>query len=47
MKVEQIIIAPADIELSNKLQDEMVALSGELQKSWVCRIAGSQFALAI
>jgi seryl-tRNA synthetase len=32
MKVEQIIIAPADIELSNKLQDEMVALSGELHE---------------
>jgi seryl-tRNA synthetase len=32
MKVEQVIIAPADIELSNKLQDEMVALSGELHE---------------
>lgn len=32
MKVEQVIIAPADIGLSNKLQDEMVALSGELHK---------------
>jgi seryl-tRNA synthetase len=32
MKVEQVVIAPADIELSNKLQDEMVSLSGELHE---------------
>jgi seryl-tRNA synthetase len=32
MKVEQVIIAPADIELTTKLQDEMVAISGELHE---------------
>ena len=32
MKVEQVIIAPADIELTTKLQDEMVAISGEMHK---------------
>lgn len=30
MKVEQVILAPADIELANKLQDEMLALSEEM-----------------
>jgi seryl-tRNA synthetase len=32
MKVEQIILAPADIKLSIKLQDEMLAISGELHE---------------
>lgn len=30
MKVEQVVLCPADIELSNKIQDEMVALSEEM-----------------
>lgn len=30
MKVEQVILAPADIELANKLQDEMLAISEEM-----------------
>lgn len=32
MKVEQVVIAPADIEATTKLQDEMVAISGELHE---------------
>ncbi len=32
MKVEQVILAPADVELTTKLQDEMVAISGELHE---------------
>ncbi len=31
-KVEQVVLAPADIEAANKLQDEMVAISGELHQ---------------
>ncbi len=30
MKVEQVVLAPADLELANKLQDEMVAISEEM-----------------
>ena len=32
MKVEQVVIAPADVELTTKLQDEMVAISGEMHE---------------
>ena len=32
MKVEQVIFAPVDIELANKLQDEMVGISRELHE---------------
>ena len=32
MKVEQVILAPADAELTNKLQDEMLAISGEMHE---------------
>jgi seryl-tRNA synthetase len=32
MKVEQVVLAPADIEQANKLQDEMVAISGEMHE---------------
>jgi seryl-tRNA synthetase len=32
MKVEQVVLAAADIEAANKLQDEMVAISGELHE---------------
>jgi len=32
MKVEQVVLAPADIELTTKLQDEMVAISGEMHE---------------
>ena len=32
MKVEQVTIAPADIEAMNKLQDEMTAISGEMHE---------------
>lgn len=32
MKVEQVVIAPADIESANKLQDEMLAVSEEMHK---------------
>lgn len=32
MKVEQVIIAPADIELTNQLQNEMVAISEEMHR---------------
>jgi seryl-tRNA synthetase len=32
MKVEQVMLAPADIDLATKLQDEMLALSGEMHE---------------
>jgi seryl-tRNA synthetase len=32
MKVEQVVLAEADIEAANKLQDEMVAISGEMHE---------------
>lgn len=32
MKVEQVVLAEADIAAANKLQDEMVAISGEMHK---------------
>jgi seryl-tRNA synthetase len=32
MKVEQVILAPADIEMTNKLQDEMLTISGEMHE---------------
>jgi seryl-tRNA synthetase len=32
MKVEQVVLAEADIEASTKLQDEMVAISGEMHE---------------
>ena len=32
MKVEQVVIATADVEAMNKLQDEMVAISGEMHE---------------
>ncbi len=32
MKVEQVVLAEADIEAANKLQDEMVEISGEMHK---------------
>jgi seryl-tRNA synthetase len=32
MKVEQVVLAAADIEASTKLQDEMVAISGEMHE---------------
>lgn len=32
MKVEQVVLAEADIEASGKLQDEMVAISGEMHE---------------
>lgn len=32
MKVEQVIIAPADVELANKLQEEMIAISEEMHR---------------
>ncbi len=32
MKVEQVVIAPADVELANKLQDEMTGISGEMHE---------------
>ena len=32
MKVEQVVVAEADIEKSNKLQDEMTAISGEMHE---------------
>jgi seryl-tRNA synthetase len=32
MKVEQVILAPADLEATIKLQDEMVAISGEMHE---------------
>ena len=32
MKVEQVVLAPADIELASKLQEEMIAVSGEMHE---------------
>lgn len=32
MKVEQVIIAPADVELANTLQEEMIAISEEMHR---------------
>ena len=32
MKVEQVVIAPADIPLTNKLQEEMIGISGEMHE---------------
>jgi seryl-tRNA synthetase len=32
MKVEQVVLVPADIDLANKLQDEMTAISGEMHE---------------
>jgi seryl-tRNA synthetase len=32
MKVEQVVIAAADVEMMNKLQDEMVGISGEMHE---------------
>ncbi len=32
MKVEQVVLAPADIEAANKLQDEMTGISGEMHE---------------
>ncbi len=32
MKVEQVVVAEADIEAANKLQDEMTAISGEMHE---------------
>jgi len=32
MKVEQVILAPADVELSNKLQEEMISISKEMHE---------------
>lgn len=32
MKVEQVVLAPADIELANKLQEEMIGISGEMHQ---------------
>jgi seryl-tRNA synthetase len=32
MKVEQVIVAPADIPLTNKLQEEMIGISGEMHE---------------
>ena len=32
MKVEQVVIAPDDVELSNKIQDEMIQISKELHE---------------
>lgn len=32
MKVEQVVLAPADIELANKLQEEMIGISGEMHE---------------
>jgi seryl-tRNA synthetase len=31
-KVEQVVLAPADVDAANKLQDEMVAISGEMHE---------------
>jgi seryl-tRNA synthetase len=31
-KVEQVVLAPADIELASKLQEEMIAISGEMHE---------------
>ena len=32
MKVEQVVLAEADIDAANKLQDEMIAISGEMHE---------------
>ncbi|MBS3903305.1 MAG: serine--tRNA ligase [Anaplasmataceae bacterium] len=32
MKVEQVVLAPANIELTNKIQEEMLAISGEMHE---------------
>ena len=32
MKIEQVVVAEADVEKSNKLQDEMTAISGEMHE---------------
>ena len=32
MKVEQVVLAEADVEAANKLQEEMVAISGEMHE---------------
>lgn len=32
MKVEQVVIAPADIEAANRIQDEMTGISGEMHE---------------
>jgi seryl-tRNA synthetase len=32
MKVEQVVVAPADIDVMNKLQDEMTGISGEMHE---------------
>ncbi len=32
MKVEQVVLAPADLDLANKLQDEMTGISGEMHE---------------
>lgn len=32
MKVEQVVLAPADIEAANRLQDEMTGISGEMHE---------------
>ncbi|HLC95049.1 MAG TPA: aminoacyl--tRNA ligase-related protein, partial [Patescibacteria group bacterium] len=32
MKVEQVILAPADVDMANKLQDDMLAISEEMYK---------------
>lgn len=32
MKVEQVVIAPADVDMMNKLQDEMTGISGEMHE---------------
>jgi seryl-tRNA synthetase len=32
MKVEQVVVAPADVDMMNKLQDEMTAISGEMHE---------------
>ncbi len=32
MKVEQVVLVPADIDLANRLQDEMTAISGEMHE---------------
>ena len=32
MKVEQIVVAPADVDMMNKLQDEMTGISGEMHE---------------
>ena len=46
MKVEQVVIAPADVEAMNKLQDEMTGISGEMHEELACRTGGSRSARA-